>query len=116
MNETYTLYWMGDLINTGRRNDETLEEFKAQGRALLNETQNGTAEIFEEEGSFPMNEVVSVWSETYDDVRRFRAEVDKANSNSWTMLKSIRNEVAPILKAREEALANGHNPAKRYDD
>jgi hypothetical protein len=106
---------MGELIDSGRRNDETLENLKTQGRDILKYAFDGTIEIFAESGTFPMNEVVSVWSETYDDIRRFKTEVDKANSDSWAMLKSIRNEVAPILKAREEALANGHNPAKRYE-
>ena len=115
MNETYTLYWMGDLIDSGCRNDETLEDLKAQGRAILKIAFDGTAEIFAESGTFPMNEVVSVWTATYADLRRFKAEVDKVNQDSWKMLEKIRLEVAPVIKAREDALANGHNPAKRYE-
>ena len=105
---------MGDLIDTGRRNDETLESLKTQGRDILKEAFDGTVEIFAEKGTFPMNEVVSIWAETYDDIRRFKNECDKANRDSWEMLEKIHAEVAPILKEREQALANGHNPAKQY--
>ena len=66
MEKAYTLYWMGDLIKSGRKNRESYDELLALGIEILDQVRDGTAEIyFEEDDKFEL-----AWSATWEELKK----------------------------------------------
>ena len=114
MSDTYTLFHMGDQIAELNHNNESLEKLQIEGRQIMEDAHDegcdwGTAEIYSS------IEDQRVWALDQADLKAERKEAAEANRRSWSMLEEIHREIAPILKDRRQALANGHNPAKQYE-
>ncbi len=61
---------MGDLLEEGLKNRQTLDKLLLQGREMLDIARDGTVEIYCESETPPDDYPELVWSMTYDEYKK----------------------------------------------